>query len=89
MKGGGLTNTVRVCSLSGTPGAATSDTIFIIVGCAGLAVDGAEVSGGTEVTSDGEGFDSNTIGFAWIGAGLESGGAELTSNIAGLETGGG
>ncbi len=70
-RGGGFTNTVRVCSLSGTPGAATSDTILIIVGGADLVVDEAEG------VSDVEGFDS-------VGAGSETGGSGFTTNGASL-----
>lgn len=77
MKGGGLMTTVWVCSLSGTPGAATSDTVAM-VGRAG--------SGGVGRTAPlGAGFDSDA-GLSSFGAGSETCGAEFTSNMDDLKT---
>lgn len=70
--------TVWVCSLSGTPGAATSDPSDATVGRAG--------SGGEERTAPpGAGFDSD-VGLPWFGAGSETCGAEFTSNMEDLKT---
>lgn len=69
--------TVWVCSLSGTPGAATSDTVAM-VGRAG--------SGGVGRTAPlGAGFDSDA-GLSSFGAGSETCGAEFTSNMDDLKT---
>lgn len=73
-----MTNTVRVCSLSGTPGAATSDTILIIVAGADLVADRAEG------VSDVEGLASESTGLDSIGAGSETGGSGFTTNGASL-----
>lgn len=69
-------NTVWVCSDSGTPGAATSDTIVTIVGPAG--------SGGAEGRA--EGLDSGTTGLVWLGAAPETRGAQFSSNTGGFRT---
>lgn len=99
MNGGGLTNTVRVCSLSGTPGAATSDTIFIIAGCGGLTTGGAHDGGGVVLTGKGLGSGGTCwgpvsgletgagLGFgSWgpISGGLETGGTGLGVSCGGL-----